>query len=251
VAIDDRVPEVTGRDNPAPGRPDTKGYTGMEGLLNYFYYFGGGLNQFDEVGHFLHFSLYDVFAGACGSWNAEQNWPLAPGLVYNAAQDGPTANRTIDPLRAHPCVGYLGPNQPGITPGSDESDLGVGRYDGSVCPDGSTDPEICQPGQPAEFPDSGQLASAQRRPSSAGGGGDGPGEPGAPTGPGTPGVPTDPQDIQDQLEDLLDLPGKALDELGPGGKGGKGGKGPNDTLNGVTQGINQEAQDLLDFLFAP
>ena len=64
VAWDARADEDTGRTNEAAGQPDTQGYTGMEGLLNYFYYFGGALNQFDDVGHFLHFSLYDVFAGA-------------------------------------------------------------------------------------------------------------------------------------------------------------------------------------------
>jgi ABC-type transporter Mla subunit MlaD len=256
VSIDDRVDEVTGRDNPQPGQPDTRGYTGMEGLLNYFYYFGGALNQFDDVGHFLHFSLYDVFAGPCGNWNSAQNWPLAPGVVYDAGLDGPTPNRTIDPLRAHPCVGFLGPNQPGITPGSDESDLGVGRYDGAVCPEGSNEPSICQPGQPAEFPDN-ELSTPARTGTSAAGGNDAGGGDSAgpvPGAPETPGLPQSPDEIRDQLEDLLDLPGKALDDLGLGGKGGKNGgagKNLNDTLNGLTQGTNQSAQDLLDFLFAP
>ena len=190
VAIDDRVDEVTGRDNPEPGQPDTRGYTGMEGLLNYFYYFGGALNQFDEVGHFLHFSLYDVFAGPCGRWNSAQNWPLAPGVIYDAAIDGPTADRTIVPERSHPCVGFLGPNQPGITPGSDEADLGVGRYDGAVCPEGSNEPEICQPGQPAEFPDNG-AQSSRTEGRSAGGGGDGPA--GAAPGARNPRAPAEPR----------------------------------------------------------
>jgi hypothetical protein len=252
VSIDARVPEVTGRDNPEPGQPDTQGYTGMEGLLNYFYYFGGALNQFDDVGHFLHFSLYDVFAGPCGEWNAQQNWPLAPGASQTpGVDDGLPAGRTRDPLKADPCVGFLGPNQPGITPGSDESDLGVGRYDGSVCPNGSSDPEICSPGQPAEFPDN-SLKSPVRATNPAGGGGGGDtGDAPSPEGPAVPGVPDDPDEVRDQLEDLLDLPNKALDDLGLGGGGKDGKKNLNDTLGGVTNDTNQAAQDLLDFLFAP
>jgi ABC-type transporter Mla subunit MlaD len=253
VAIDERADEDTGRDNPLPGTPTTRGYTGMEGLLNYFYYFGAALNQFDEVGHFLHFSLYDVFVGPCGRWNSEQNWPAIGG------------GRTTDPLQAHPCVGMLGPNQPGITPGEQEEDLGIGRYPGSVCPEGSNDHSLCDPGNPdAEFPDNG----AARTPVRSGGdpdagptapdGGDDPAEP--PANPGTPSapqLPQDPKDIQDQLDDLLDLPGKALEDLGLGGKGGKGtkgGKGPKglgDVLDDVSSGGGKAAQDLLDFLLGP
>ena len=247
VAIDERADEDTGRNNETPGRPDTRGYTGMEGLLNYFYYFGAALNQYDEVGHFLHFSLYDVFAGPCGRWNSQQNWPAIGG------------GRTTDPLEAHPCVGMLGPNQPGITPGYQEEDLGIGRYPGSVCPDGSTDHSVCDPGNPSgEFPDS----AAARVPAGAGGGqGDGGGapdlpvDPGSPSGPQQPDLPQNPGDIQDQLDDILDLPGKALEDLGLGGKGkngkGNGGKGLADALNDVGSGGGKAAQDLLDFLLGP
>jgi ABC-type transporter Mla subunit MlaD len=262
VAIDERTDEATGRDNPLPGRPDTRGYTGMEGLLNYFYYFGGALNQFDDVGHFLHFSLYDVFEGPCGNWNAQQHWPLDPELTHQPAVDkapgpGPETGpgRTIVPERADPCVGMLGPNQPGITPGHDEEDLGIGRYPGSVCPEGSTDHEVCDPGNPnAEFPDAGTT----RIPTRAGGRGGRdpgaqPGEPGAPSVPGGPRSPVDPGKIQDKLDDLLDLPNKTLENLGLGGKGGKGkgGKSLNETLNQLGGGGGQAAQDLLDFLLGP
>jgi ABC-type transporter Mla subunit MlaD len=246
VAIDERADEDTGRDNETPGRPDTRGYTGMEGLLNYFYYFGAALNQYDDVGHFLHFSLYDVFAGPCGRWNAQQNWPAIGG------------GRTTDPLEAHPCVGMLGPNQPGITPGFQEEDLGIGRYPGSVCPEGSTDHSVCDPGNPnAEFPDSG----AARVPARAGGGRDEgggpdlPADPGAPSGPQLPNLPQNPGEIQDQLDDILDLPGNALEDLGLGGKGkngkGGGGKGLADALNDAGSGGGKAAQDLLDFLLGP
>ena len=256
VAINEQADEDTGRNNPAPGQPNTRGYSGMEGLLNYFYYFGGALNQFDDVGHFLHFSLYDVFAGPCGQWNAQQNWPAMGG------------GRTTDPLATHPCVGMLGPNQPGITPGHQEADLGIGRYPGSVCPEGSTDPSICDPGNPnAEFPDNAAARQPVRSgapgpgPTGPGGGGDGGdgGDGDLPIDPGSPSVPQLPQnpgDIQDQLDDILDLPGNALEDLGLGGKGGKGkggkgGKSLGDALNDVGSGGGKAAQDLLDFLLGP
>jgi ABC-type transporter Mla subunit MlaD len=265
VAIDARVPADTGRDNPEAGQPDTRGYTGMEGLLNYFYYFGGALNQFDDNGHFLHFSLYDVFAGPCGTWNAEQHWPLKPGEVQNPATDaGIPAGRTVDPKRADPCVGMLGPNQPGITAGHQEEDLGIGRYPGAVCPQGSTDHSICDPGNPnAQFPDS-ALASAPTRRGGPGGpsrGADPGTTPDLPVDPGTPGapgLPQSPEEIQDKLDEILDLPGKTLENLGLGGKGGKGGNGGGGGsggggggggLGGLGQGTNQAAEDLLDFLF--
>ncbi len=263
VAIDARVPADTGRNNPAAGQSDTRGYTGMEGLLNYFYYFGGALNQFDDVGHFLHFSLYDIFAGPCGEWNAAQHWPLKPGEVQNPATDaGIPAGRTVDPRRAHPCVGMLGPNQPGITAGHQEADLGIGRYPGSVCPQGIPDNDaieaICDPGNPnAEFPD----ALSARVPARASGGGaaetsDGSADPADPGGPKLPELPQDPKEIQDELEDILDLPGNALDGLGLGGKGkgkGKGGgkAGLGKGLDDLSKGADKAAQDLLDFLFAP
>lgn len=271
VAIDERADEDTGRNNETPGQSNTRGYTGMEGLLNYFYYFGAALNQYDEVGHFLHFSLYDVFAGPCGQWNSAQNWPISPKFTHDPAIDqapgpGPETGqgRTIVPERAHPCVGMLGPNQPGITPGEQEEDLGIGRYPGSVCPEGSTDHSICDPGNPnGEFPDN----SAARVPTRSGGGPPGPDDstgapelpvdPGSPSNPQLPELPQNPGDIQDQLDDILDLPGKALEDLGLGGKGGKGGKGGRggkglaDALNDVGSSGGKAAQDLLDFLLGP
>ena len=41
----------------------------MEGLLNYAYYQAGALNQFDQIGHLLHFTLYDVHTGPCGNFS--------------------------------------------------------------------------------------------------------------------------------------------------------------------------------------
>ena len=63
VEIDDRVDGRHRAHRPEPGHRDTKGYTGLEGLLNYVYYQAGAINQFDQIGHLLHFSLYDVFTG--------------------------------------------------------------------------------------------------------------------------------------------------------------------------------------------
>jgi ABC-type transporter Mla subunit MlaD len=70
VEIDDRVPADTGRDDPRAGQRDTKGYTGLESLLNYVYYQTGSLNQYDRIGHLLHFSLYNVNNGPCGSFSS-------------------------------------------------------------------------------------------------------------------------------------------------------------------------------------
>ncbi len=252
IAIDDRVDEETGRDNPLAGQRDTRGYTGMEGLLNYFYYFSLALNQYDSAGHFLQFNLYDVFAGPCGTWNSEQSWPLDPGAVQNPATDGDlAAGRTRDPLRAHSCVGMLGPNQPGITVGSDESDLGVGRYPGEVCPDGSDDLEICDPDLGAEFPDNARTTASAPKTKAADSAGN---EPTAADEGLLPDVPQTPDEIRDELESLLDLPANSLGALGgKDGKNGKGkrGKGKGKGKAGIGAGADAAAQDLLEFLFKP
>ena len=229
----------TGRTGPRPG------YTGMEGLLNYLYYQGGALNQFDEVGHLLHFSLYDIFEGPCGDYNAAQDVP-------NVDNSG----RTTNLLEAHNCVDWLGPTQPGINE-SEESICAQApanqpcspRYDDSVCPDGSTEPDICDPGISIDSAPAVRRARQNGQAQTAGnGGGNGGGDPAAtPKGP-LPDLPGTPDEIRNTLEDLLDLPGNALDDLGLDGLG-KGGKQGG---NGVAGGnVNQAAQDLLDFLFAP
>jgi ABC-type transporter Mla subunit MlaD len=103
------------------------GYTGMEGLLNYVYYQTGALNQFDQIGHLLHFALYDVQTSPCASFNAGPTYP----------------NGGTDPKTADHCVAVLGDNQPGI--GQNGPTGGLPRYDNSVCPQGSTDLSICDP----------------------------------------------------------------------------------------------------------
>ena len=133
VEIDDRVPADTGRTDPRAGQKDTKGYTGLEGLLNYAYYQPGALNQFDQVGHLLHFTLYYINTGACGHFSSGRD--PQTGEVGVPAQDG---GMTTNILEAADCVGWLGPNQPGINEGLD-----LPPYDPSVCPNG-TAPEAAE-----------------------------------------------------------------------------------------------------------
>ncbi len=108
VEIDDRVTADTGRTNPHPGTKNEKGYTGLEGLLNYAYYQAGAINQFDQIGHLLHFSLYNVFTGPCGDFVSGRDPQTGkPGVP---AEGGGT---TTNILKADNCVSWLGPNQPG------------------------------------------------------------------------------------------------------------------------------------------
>jgi len=215
VEIDDRVPKDTGRTNPSAGTKETKGYTGLEGLLNYAYYQPGALNQFDQIGHLLHFSLYYIFSGPCGEFSSGHDAQTGePGVP---AADGGT---TTSILAADPCVGWLGPNQPGIN-----EDLNLPPYDPAVCPNG-TEPErareeLCDPsgaassqarsgsrsaragrgtGGPEPVPESGGAGGAETGAADTGGG---PADGAAPEGP-VPGH---------ILDDILDLPPDAVDDL--------------------------------------
>ncbi len=103
VEIDDRAGRDTGRSATTPGSPDTMGYTGLEGLLNYVYYQTGALNQYDQVGHLLHFSLYNVNTGPCGHFSSGHDEETGePGLP---AEGGGT---TTDLVKMDNCVGWLG-----------------------------------------------------------------------------------------------------------------------------------------------
>ncbi len=65
-AVEER--RAGGRATPGAHGPAT-GYTGMEGLLNYVYYQAGAINQFDEIGHLLHFSSRSGRSGGpCGEF---------------------------------------------------------------------------------------------------------------------------------------------------------------------------------------
>ena len=181
---------------------------------------------------------------------------------------------TTDILDADRCVAWLGDSAPGIN-----EDLGLPRYDPSVCPNG-TEPEraaeeLCDPDVPSNRDSVANFSSATDRD------GDGAPDEGAAAAPGTstppvtggpiPGLPAAPgeaEDVQSGLEDLLGLPGGAggLDDIGKGvgdglgnalggkgkGKGdGKGdGKGNGGGGGGGVGGAGTQATDeLMDFLF--
>ena len=140
--IDDpnRAVETDTRANVDTGRKGETGYTGMEGLLNYVYYQPGAINQYDEIGHLLHFSIFEVGEGPCSAYSAGEFDPDGPGPedaqpgVPNL--DGSAA--TTDVTQANRCVAWLGDNQPGLNSGPS-----LPPYDPSVCPGGSSSPEIC------------------------------------------------------------------------------------------------------------
>jgi ABC-type transporter Mla subunit MlaD len=262
VEIDDRVTSDTGRTGSQAGSKNTKGYTGLEGLLNYAYYQTGALNQYDQVGHLLHFSLYNIFTGPCGKFHSGRD-PVTgePGVP---AEGGGT---TTNVLEMDNCVAALGPNQPGIN-----EDLGLPKYDPAVCRFG-TEPEaavreLCDPDGPAStrISDARSAGDGAGGGSGADGGGGGGGDPssdpgGSGGGPNLPDLPPGP--LPDNvLDDILDLPPSALeeleDELGTGlgglglgnGKGsgaGGGGAGGGGAAGG---GAGAATNDLLDFLFA-
>ena len=127
VEVDARAAEDTGRDAPT-------GYTGMEGLLNYLYYQTGAINQYDEIGHLLHFSIFEVATGPCANYN--------PGIYKDAVgvpnADGSAATTNV--LEANRCVAWLGDSQPDIN-----EPLNLPPYSSAVCPDGSTDTSLCDP----------------------------------------------------------------------------------------------------------
>ena len=261
VEIDDRVTADTGRTNPNPGTKNTKGYTGLEGLLNYAYYQAGAVNQFDQIGHLLHFSLYNIFTGPCGNFSSGRD-PQTGARGVPAEGGGTTTNI----LQADNCVAWLGQNQPGIN-----EDLGLPKYDPSVCPQG-TQPqaaadELCSPGgtqasSGGRSPRAGRgQGGAQRAPEpapdTAGGGAGGSaggstdsGDTGGDGGGGSSGPI--PNDILDQI---LDLPPRALDNL-PGDLGDQLGGGANQQQDGggsapaPAPGGGGATDDLLDFLFS-
>jgi ABC-type transporter Mla subunit MlaD len=124
--------------DPSGGNP---GYTGMEGLLNYAYIQANSLNLFDELGHALGITYVSAPGGnnACGY----QTGPEVPDTQGSTGN----LNTTRDPKNFAECAGILGDSQPGINYGTNPSGLfgNLHAYDGSVCPDGSTVPQICDP----------------------------------------------------------------------------------------------------------
>ena len=200
VEIDARAAENTGRKAPT-------GYTGMEGLLNYLYYQAGALNQFDDVSHLLHFSIFEVENTPCSSYNATNTVPAADG------------GETTNILEAHRCVSWIGPNQPGINSGPD-----LPPYDPSVCPEGSSDHDICNPdgASHSSSRDEGLGRSASRAGEVRGGGQDLPG-----------------------LDDLPGIDG-GQDGGNGGGQGGNGGggNGGGDIRDQIPGGLDDMIPDL-------
>jgi ABC-type transporter Mla subunit MlaD len=230
VEIDQRVERDTGRSNPRPGQRDTMGYTGLEGLLNYVYYQPGALNQFDEVSHLLHFSIFEIGNTPCTSYNPEQQVP---------SRDGEGTTRSIE--NADRCVAWVGENQPQIN-----QPLNVPPYHPSVCRDGSTDHSICNPGGSGSNARSEAIARQSAEASRGRLGGDPlPGLDALPgdqrgNGGGNGGRDGGNGGALDGLGNILDLPGAGKDDRSPNRpKGGRSGEGSPDA--GATR-------DLLGFL---
>jgi ABC-type transporter Mla subunit MlaD len=176
--IDDprRAVEVDARAARDSGREAPTGYTGMEGLLNYLYYQALAINQYDEIGHLLHFSIFEVATSPCSEYNAG-TYHDQPG-VPNADGSGATTNIR----QAHRCVAWLGDQQPDIN-----EPLGLPPYHPSVCPDGSTDTSLCNPAGAGSAAAEASLSRATGAPSAAErrGGGRGGGDEPATGGPRT------------------------------------------------------------------
>jgi ABC-type transporter Mla subunit MlaD len=139
VEIDRRARRDTGRTGTRPGRRNTMGYTGLEGLLNYLYYQTGAINQFDQVSHMLRVGIWDYTDGPC----ATQSTGGRPGDTEFGVPSG-DGGRTTNIARAHPCVSWLGPNQPRLS-----EPMELPPYHPSVCDEGSNAPELCDPGRGA------------------------------------------------------------------------------------------------------
>ena len=214
VQVDARAAEHTPRDAPT-------GYTGLEGLLNYVYYQAGATNQFDVIGHLLHFSLFTFQTGNCGHFSTGGKEGTVP------TEDG---GQTRDILEAARCVSWLGPNQPRLA-GADR-DFTLPPYDPSVCDEGSNARELCDP-DGAKTSTRAVRERGAAAPDRAGG--RGPAPPSIPPSALPPGA----DDITDvpkgALDDILDLP-KSKDLPKPGGLGGGSGGG------------SGAVDDLLDFL---
>ena len=242
VENDIRAARDTGRSNPT-------GYTGMEGLLNYVYYQAGAINQFDSIGHLLHFTILEFEAGPCGHYNAGPTVPASGGGETRSA-----ANK-------HRCVSWVGPNQFGINKG-----VNVEPYHPSACPDGSSHPNLCDSNArniaiaPSE---SGRSNDGVRDGSDAEGtedGGEAGGETGEPEDGAEPPLPG--EELPEGVPGLPEIPGLPTD---PDATGDPTGVTDLEDLLGVSAGSPQAGdedvlapregdtpaadQALLDFLF--
>ena len=239
------------------GRKAPTGYTGLEGLLNYAYYQAGALNQYDQYGHLLHFSLFDVGVSPCTqSYNSGDNSAddvPPPGNHEIGVPDKAGTGTTTNIKNANQCVSWLGANQPGIN-----QDIGSPPYDPSVCPDGSTDLALCNPaGSSAAKKGAAAAGKAGGTPAAApqsSGGGQTTTTPEPTTTTPSPG-PDPPSSVPDtgttgrvdkRLRDILGL-GR---HQGPR-DGGDLSRHTRKPSGGIGGRVRSEAGHLLDYLFAP
>jgi virulence factor Mce-like protein len=237
------------------GRSAPTGYTGLEGLLNYVYYQAGAINQYDQYGHVLHFSLFDVGASPCASYNsgdnpADNNPPPGGHDIGVPNADGTGTTTNINDANA--CVSWLGRNQPGIN-----QDIGSPPYDPSVCPNGSTDPTLCNPaGTPSSASSrsstTGGTAAAPEAQGTTGTTGTTTPAPGTttttPTLPAPPAVPpVNPGGVSNRLRDLLGLGHHHLPHPHVGGLL----NGGSHKAAGTGGNVGRKTSGLLNYLFAP
>ncbi len=227
VALDDpkRAVEVDARAARDTGRPAPTGYTGLEGLLNYAYYQTTAINQYDQVGHLLHFIIEGSFPGIggsqCSEYNANQAWPTQSGTL------------TTNPRSAARCVSIVGDKQPDIN-----YKLNLPPYSGGVCRYGSTDTTLCNPTNPRQ-------ARAVSPAAAAPPGGATPTTPGLPNLPQLPNLPNLPNvpGLPKGLNDVLGLQNGSPAELKQLKRLQQRGLLPR-------KGGDAAANDLLSFLFA-
>ena len=132
--------------DPTGGNP---GYSGLEGLLNYAYVQTNSLNLFDQLGHSLGLTLVEApgLPSKCGYQTGQirdDAGNIEPGVT---ASDKFGGGATSDPREFAECAGILGDRQPNINYGRNDTGLfgNLSRYDGSVCPAGSSVPSVCDP----------------------------------------------------------------------------------------------------------
>ncbi|HWE60034.1 MAG TPA: MlaD family protein [Solirubrobacteraceae bacterium] len=105
-ALDTRTPIKNYAGGPIeadPRSPGGKGYTGLEGVLQYVFNITNAVDYFGPYGHLLG---VDLFANTtCSPYATPQT--IANNLASYRAGQGTTNPRS--------CYGFLGPNQPGVT----------------------------------------------------------------------------------------------------------------------------------------
>ena len=123
----------------APPAPDPtsnakgRGFTGLEGILNYFYWQSLSINEFDSLGHFLRVLL--IHDPDCSPYTADARPPSRGGQN----PQGDRARRR--------CASYLGPRQPGVNAPDPTEDPASAARDGGEpvstrgAPRGAGDPE--------------------------------------------------------------------------------------------------------------